>query len=79
MTVSLVAELRAVVGKANVLTDADMLRVLKQVAKARGWDVSDQALQDEIAQVSNKSLRDRFQLMRKTIRRLSQASPGGSP
>lgn len=63
--------------QAQAFSDDDMLRVLKQVADARGWDVSDQAMKDEIAQVSGKSLKDRFQLMRKTIRRLSQASPGG--
>jgi hypothetical protein len=50
---------------------------LRQVSTARGWDVSDQALRDEIAKVSGKSLRERFQLMRKTIRRLSQAPPPG--
>lgn len=62
--------------QAQAFTDDDMLRVLKQVAKARQWDVSDQALRTEIAQVSGKSLRDRFQLMRKTIARLSQGAPG---
>lgn len=65
--------------QAQPFSDADMLAVLKQVAKARGWSVSDQALQDEINQVSGKSLRERFHLMRKTIRRLSQTPPGGPP
>ena len=65
--------------QAQPFSDADMLAVLKQVAKARGWNVSDQALQGEINQVSGKSLRERFQLMRKTIRRLSQTPPGGPP
>jgi hypothetical protein len=65
--------------QAEPFSDADMLAVLKQVAKARGWKVSDQALQHEINQVAGKSLRERFQLMRKTIRRLSQTPPGGPP
>jgi hypothetical protein len=66
--------------QAQGFTDADMLAVLKQIAKARGWDVSDQALQDEIAQVSGKTLRERFQLMRRLIRRLAQTpAPGGPP
>ncbi len=65
--------------QAQPFSDADMFAVLRQVATARGWDVSDQALRDEIAQVSGKSLRERFQLMRKTIRRLSQAPPPGPP
>lgn len=69
---------------AQPFTDADMLAVLSQVARGRGWDVSQQALQDEIAQVSGKSMRERFQLMRKTIRRLSETLPtprvpGGLP
>jgi hypothetical protein len=64
---------------AQPFSDADMLAVLKQIAKARGWNVSDQALQNEIDQVSGRSLRERFQLMRKTIRRLSQTPPGGPP
>ena len=34
--------------QAQPFSDADMLAVLKQVANARGWSVSDQALQDEI-------------------------------
>jgi hypothetical protein len=65
--------------QAQPFSDADMLAVLKQIATARGWSVSDQALQNEINQVSGKSLRERFQLMRKTIRRLSQTPPGGPP
>ena len=65
--------------QAQPFTDADMFAVLRQIATARGWDVSDQALQDEIAQVSGKSLRERFQLMRKTIRKLSQAPPPAPP
>lgn len=65
--------------QAQPFNDADMLAVLRQVAMARGWRVSDQALQDEINQVSGKSLRERFQLMRKTIRRLSQTPPMGAP
>ena len=69
--------------QAQAFTDADMLVVLKQIAAARGWNVSDQALQAEITQVSGKSLRERFQLMRKTIKKLSQPppppGPGGPP
>ncbi|NEH32626.1 ATP-binding protein [Rhizobium ruizarguesonis] len=66
--------------EAQGFTDADMLSVLKQIANARGWNVSDQALLDEINQVSGKTLRERFQLMRKTIRRLSQMpAPAGAP
>jgi hypothetical protein len=49
----------------QAFTDADMLAVLRQIARARGWNVSDQALQNEINQVSGKTLRERFQLMRK--------------
>lgn len=63
--------------QAQPFSDGDMFTVLRQVSTARGWDVSDQALRDEIAKVSGKSLRERFQLMRKTIRRLSQAPPPG--
>ena len=73
--------------EAQPFTDADMFAVLRQVATARRWDVGDQALRDEIAQVSGKSLRERNQMMRRKIRRLSQApaapppppAPGGPP
>jgi hypothetical protein len=68
--------------QAQPFSDADMFAVLRQIATARSWDVSDQALRGEIAQVSGKTLRERFQLMRKTIRKLSQAppsAPGGPP
>lgn len=64
--------------QAEPFSDTDMFNVLKQVKTARGWDVSDQTLNDEIAKVSGKTLRERFQLMRKTIRRLSQA-PAPAP
>jgi hypothetical protein len=66
--------------QAQPFTDSDMFAVLNQIKTARGWDVSDQALHDVIAQVSGKTLRERFQLMRRTIRQLSQlppAAPGG--
>jgi hypothetical protein len=65
--------------QAQPFSDADMLAVLKQVANSRGWNVSEQALQDEINQVSGKTLRERFQLMRKTIRRLSQTPAPAGP
>lgn len=65
--------------QAQPFTDGDMFAVLRQIATARGWDVSDQVLRDEIEQVSGKSLRERFQLMRKTIRKLSQAPPPAPP
>lgn len=68
-------------------TDIDMFEVLKQVAIGRGWRISDQVLRDEIAQVSGQGLRERFILMRKIIRTLSetpppspiQPAPGGQP
>jgi len=65
--------------QAEPFSDADMLAVMKQVVKARSWKVGDQALQDEIDKVSGRSLRERFQLMRKMIRRLSQTPPTGGP
>ncbi len=65
--------------QAQGFTDADMLAVLRQIANARGWNVSDQVLQGEINQVSGKPLRERFQLMRKTIRRLSQTPAAAGP
>jgi hypothetical protein len=67
--------------EARPFSGADMLAVLKQVANARGWSVSDQALLDEIHQVEGKPLRERFQFMKRTLRRLarppSPPSPGG--
>jgi hypothetical protein len=57
--------------EAQPFTDADMLQVLKQIREARGWSVSDQALQVEIQALQNAApLRDRFQFLKKTIRKL---------
>jgi len=68
--------------EARPFSGADMLAVLKQVAGARGWSVSDQALLDEIRQVEGKPLRDRFLFMKRTLRRLARppaAPPGPLP
>lgn len=60
--------------QAQPFTDADMFDVLRRVATSRGWDVSDQVLRDKIREVSGKSLRDRFKMMRKMIRTLSTSA-----
>lgn len=66
--------------EARPFSGTDMLAVLKQVANARGWSVSEQALLGEIQQVEGKPLRDRFQFMKRTLRRLASQpapQPGG--
>jgi hypothetical protein len=61
-------------------TSADMLSVLKQVREARGWRVSDSALQVEIQAIPNSAtLRDRFKFLRKTIRTLGAAGQSVQP
>lgn len=57
-------------------TGADMLAVLQQVIVARGWSVSEQALLDEIRQVEDKPLRDRFLLMKRMLRALARRAGG---
>jgi hypothetical protein len=59
-------------------TNDDMLGALKQIRLARGWSVSDQALETEIkALQSTAALRDRFHLLRKMITKL--ATPPAPP
>jgi hypothetical protein len=66
--------------EAQPFTDGDMLTVMRQVVTARGWSVTDQTLQAEIATVAGKTLRERFQLMRTTIRKLERKlAPGSQP
>lgn len=65
--------------EAHGFTTAEMLEALKQIAKARKWDVSDEALQKEIDAVATKTLRERFQLMRKTIRKLANPPTSQGP
>jgi AAA domain-containing protein len=67
--------------EAQPFTDAHMLSTLQQIVRARGWRISDQALETEIAGVAGKTLRERFLFMRKMIRTLSRppAAPGGQP
>jgi hypothetical protein len=58
-------------------TGLDMLSGLKQVASARGWQVSEAALQSEIQQLETQpiKLRDRFLFLRQMIRKLAQGAP----
>ncbi|MFN0249540.1 MAG: hypothetical protein ACKV2T_21830 [Kofleriaceae bacterium] len=68
--------------EAHGFTDAEMLSLLKQVVTARNWNVSEATLQAAIAVSSTKSIRDRFRLMRDTIRKLArkqQATDTGVP
>lgn len=65
--------------EARPFNGADMLAVLKQVANAREWSVSEEALLDEIRQVEDKPLRERFQFMKLVLRRLARPlAPGGA-
>lgn len=60
--------------EAHPFTGTDMLFVLQQVAKARGWSVSDRALQAEILALDGQpaiKLRDRFLFLRRAIRQLA--------
>lgn len=61
--------------EAQPFTGTDMLALLTQIARARNWSVSEQALQAEIQQLEAKEglrLRDRFQFLRKTVRTLAK-------
>lgn len=61
--------------EAQPFTGTDMLELLRQVASARNWSVSEKALQDEIQQLEAREglrLRDRFQFLRKTVRTLAK-------
>lgn len=62
--------------EAVAFTEDDMLSVLRQVRQAHGWSVDDQGLCDEMKALNGAAaLRERFQFLKKTIRKL--ATPAG--
>lgn len=60
--------------EAKPFTSTDMLDVVRQVVNGRGWNVSDQAIFQEIQQSEGRSLRERFRIMRQMLQKLEQAN-----